>query len=94
MPNFPIIDAHVHMWDPDNVGMTWIDNSPVLSKKYLPAEFKELTTGIEVEGFVYLETGVEPHWAIPAECASKASPVSHAARSANGIAHFSAATPR
>ena len=63
MPNFPIIDSHVHLWDPDNVRMTWIDDNAILNKKYLPPEFKQFTAGVEIEGFVYLETGVEPHYA-------------------------------
>ncbi len=63
MPTFPLIDAHVHLWDPDNVRMTWIDKNETLNKKYLPPEYREHTAGIEIEGFVYLETGVEPHYA-------------------------------
>ena len=63
MPAFPIIDSHVHMWDPDNVRMTWIDGNVTLDKKFLPPEFKQHTAGIALEGFVYLETGVEPHYA-------------------------------
>jgi|ERR1043165_1516137 L-fuconolactonase len=63
MPAMPVVDAHVHMWDPENVGMTWIDGTPVLSKKYLAPEFKEHSAGVDVEAIVYLETGVEPHWA-------------------------------
>jgi L-fuconolactonase len=63
MPSFPIIDSHVHMWDPDNVRMTWIDGNPTLDKKFLPPEFKLATAGTAIEGFVYLETGVQPHYA-------------------------------
>ncbi|HLX64751.1 MAG TPA: amidohydrolase family protein [Planctomycetota bacterium] len=63
MPAFPIVDAHVHLWDPANVAMIWIDGNPVLDKKFLPPEFKMHTIGTDIEAIVYLETGVEPHWA-------------------------------
>ncbi|MEI6236248.1 MAG: amidohydrolase family protein [Planctomycetota bacterium] len=63
MPKFSIIDSHVHMWDPENVRMTWIDGNPILDKKYLPPDYKQHIGSTDVSGFVYLETGVEPHYA-------------------------------
>lgn len=64
MPNFPIIDSHVHLWDPDHARMTWIDGHPILDQKYLPDEFALHRHGVDVEAFVYVETGVEPHFAL------------------------------
>jgi len=64
MPNFPIIDAHVHLWDPDVARMTWIDKNPLLNKKYLPPDFKQHNGKVEVEGIVYMETGVVPHYTL------------------------------
>ena len=64
MPNFPIIDAHVHLWDPDVVRMTWIDGDPVLNKKMLPEKFARHNGKVDVEGIVYLETGAVPHYTL------------------------------
>ena len=63
MPNFPIVDSHVHLWDPHNARMTWIDGHPILDQRYLPEEFALHRSGVDVEAFVYVETGVEPHFA-------------------------------
>ena len=64
MPNFPIIDAHVHLWDPDVVRMTWIDHNEVLNKKMLPEKFARHNGKVDVAGIVYMETGAVPHYTL------------------------------
>jgi L-fuconolactonase len=71
MPDFPIIDSHVHLWDPEELRMSWLDGSPLLNKRYAIPEFKQHTAGVHIEAFVYLEVGLEPqygllepHWVI------------------------------
>jgi L-fuconolactonase len=63
MPDFPIIDAHLHLWDPARFRMSWLDNNPVLEQRYELAEYCEHTKNIAVEAMVYLQTEVETPYA-------------------------------
>lgn len=64
MPDFPIIDTHVHLWDPQVFRMPWLDNSPHLNKQFGPKEYWEHTKETQIEGFVYLEVAVEPAYSL------------------------------
>lgn len=64
MPNFPIVDAHVHLWDPDRFRIPWIDGNAVLDRRYLLEEYREHTAGIEVAAMVYLQVEVAPAYSL------------------------------
>jgi L-fuconolactonase len=64
MPNVPIVDAHVHLWDPDRLRLAWIDGNTRLNRRFGPAEYAEHTQGIAIEAMVYLEVDVDPHYAL------------------------------
>jgi L-fuconolactonase len=58
MPPFPIVDAHVHLWDPAQLRMDWVGDSEVLNRAYGPADYWSHTAGVAVEAFVYVEVDV------------------------------------
>lgn len=60
MPDFPIVDAHVHLWDPTHFRMPWLDGDATLGHPYQLAEYDEHTQGVDVAVMVYLEVDVEP----------------------------------
>jgi L-fuconolactonase len=64
MPNFPIVDAHVHLWEPERLRMAWLDGNATLGRAFGPADFREHTKGVEVEAFVYVEVDVAPAYAL------------------------------
>ena len=63
MHECPIVDAHVHLWDPEHFRMSWLDGEAALNKPFGPVEFQEHSAGLKIEAFVFVETGLEPHYA-------------------------------
>lgn len=53
MPSFPIIDSHLHLWDPKLLDYPWLFNP--LDRAFLPADFQAASAGVEIEALVFLE---------------------------------------
>jgi len=64
MPLGPIVDSHVHLWDPTRFRMPWLDGNPTLEKPYGLAEYRAHSEGVEVEAIVYLQVEVTPPYAL------------------------------
>jgi L-fuconolactonase len=59
MPNFPIVDTHVHLWDPDHLNYPWLENVPLLNKPYLLEDYDRHTGPVEIEKMVFLECDID-----------------------------------
>jgi L-fuconolactonase len=64
VPDFPIVDAHLHLWDPTHFRMPWLDGNAVLDKRYGLAEYRQHTAGVEIEAMVYLQVEVHPAYGL------------------------------
>ena len=64
MPLGPIVDSHVHLWDPTRFRMPWLDGNARIGKPFGLAEFREHVAGLDVEGIVYLQVEVTPPYAL------------------------------
>ena len=60
MPSFPIVDSHVHLYDPGVIRYSWMDPKPVLHGPHLLPEYDAARGPVEVEGIVFVEVGADP----------------------------------
>lgn len=59
MPDFPIIDSHVHLLQPTRFGYGWTKNAPQLKRLVLPDDLMRAAAPVAVERFVFVEVDVD-----------------------------------
>lgn len=59
LPDFPIIDSHVHLYDTGRLPYSWMADSPKLHRPHLIADFDRDRGSVEVEGIVFAEVAVD-----------------------------------
>ena len=57
---FPIIDSHVHLYDPRTLSYPWMAGEPALNKVHSPADFTTACGPIQVDGIVFVEVDAAP----------------------------------
>ncbi|HEY4163229.1 MAG TPA: amidohydrolase family protein [Dongiaceae bacterium] len=68
MPDFPIIDSHVHLADPHRFGYAWTKNAPSLNRRVMPTDLMKAAAPVEIERFVFVEVDVNlPQYLAEAE---------------------------
>jgi L-fuconolactonase len=64
MPDFPIVDSHLHLWDPSHFRMSWLDGNEILNKPYGLAEYRQHTASVDIAAMVYVQVEVEPDYGL------------------------------
>jgi predicted TIM-barrel fold metal-dependent hydrolase len=59
LPDFPIVDSHVHLLDPSRLGYAWTAGAPSLKARKLPADLDAAATPVRIEQIVFVEVDVD-----------------------------------
>ena len=52
---FPIVDAHLHVWDINHLHYPWLESVPLLNRSYLLDEYRQACGEIQVEKTVFVQ---------------------------------------
>ena len=55
MIDFPIVDAHLHVWDPKLLSYPWLSDVPLLNKPYLLEDYDEACGPVRVERMIFAQ---------------------------------------
>ena len=59
MPDFAIVDAHVHLLDPQHLGYGWTKDAPSLGRQVLPSDVYQAAEPVKIGKFVFVEVDVD-----------------------------------
>ncbi|HEX4713630.1 MAG TPA: amidohydrolase family protein [Ktedonobacteraceae bacterium] len=60
MMDLPIVDSHVHLWDPTHFSMPWLADIPLLNRPYGLRDYEQGTKDLPIAALVSVEAAVEP----------------------------------
>jgi L-fuconolactonase len=60
MPDFPVIDSHVHLYDITRLRYPWLSDVPQINRTYLLADFDAARGPVAVDQIVFAEVAVAP----------------------------------
>jgi L-fuconolactonase len=61
MTNTPaIVDAHLHLWNPERFRYAWLDDLPALNRPMLPVDLRTASAASHVSKFIFVEAGCAP----------------------------------
>ncbi len=60
MLDFPVADAHVHLWDIKKLRYPWLDSNRLLNRTFLPDDYNKACGPIKVDKMVFLQCECEP----------------------------------
>jgi len=68
MPSFPIVDSHLHIWDPKRFRYPWLASVKAFDRPMLLEDYDEAAGKGTVDTMVFLECDVAPDQALDEAC--------------------------
>ena len=60
MPDFPLIDTHVHLYDASTISYPWMAGQPLLNSPHRSTDFSAAIGGVAVDKLVFVEVDAAP----------------------------------
>ena len=60
MPNFSVVDTHVHLYDPSRLSYPWMKHAPALDRPHLVEDYVRAFAGVDIESIVFVEVDAAP----------------------------------
>lgn len=60
MPDFPVVDAHVHFYDPARLSYPWLADVPAIAGAHGPTDYARAATRTVVDKMVFVEVDARP----------------------------------
>jgi L-fuconolactonase len=57
---FPIIDAHIHLWDLTKLDYPWLENVPCINRNFVLSDYDAARAGQPVEAMVFVQCECPP----------------------------------
>ena len=55
IPDFPIVDAHLHLWNVNKISYPWLESNPILNKSYLIDDYRQACDPVQVDKMVFIQ---------------------------------------
>lgn len=59
MPSCPVIDTHLHLWDPCRLSYSWQGGNALLNRSYHIEQYQKASENLDVEAMVFVECHVD-----------------------------------
>lgn len=60
----PMIDSHVHLWDPERLSYPWLEQEPRINRRFDLNDLAAATGRIPLDGFIFVECNTAPEQAL------------------------------
>jgi L-fuconolactonase len=60
MPEFPIVDTHLHLWDPVRLRYRWLSSVPALNRRFLLEDYRRACGSVNVAKMVFVQCDCDP----------------------------------
>lgn len=57
MLEIPIIDTHIHLWDPGRLSYPWLREEPSIHRAFTVADYRNECSGLNVEQMIFVQAG-------------------------------------